>query len=208
MKPPIVIRNKPRSAPPTITGTVLKREISSKPSTAVATLDDMKQHISIFEKEIRDINHSLDSGMNMEGATYLIAQNLLKVIMQSVPNYEEKLKDGTGRDVYAFAALTDTTLKLTNELRTLQDRSAMSKQIMDKVIKPRLETMARQIVANINKGTMTLDKREDVVALNTLESVKVDAIDFIGKLFTEIGNELQIYFGGNDGSFRENINVE
>lgn len=193
MKPPFATRKPPVKT--TARSTAVS--VRSPKTQELLPAQNTPEEFSAFSERIADINHAIDSGQNMEGASFQLYSELLKITVKAVPNLEIKLKNGTGRDVYAFAALVDTSLKLTNETRSLQDRSAMSKLLMDQIIRPQLELMARKIVADINKGKMRLDAHRDVVAVNTLDEVRESLVASIGTMFSDVSGQLQEYFGGS-----------
>ena len=167
----------------------------------IAPGDDTKKLLTIFEQRRRDIEDRIEAGDDSESTTLEIAKALMSAIIGALPNFEEKLKTGSGRDAYAFVALADMMLKLSNELRALQDRSVMSKVIMKKIIRPQLEALASQITANIN-GVKNKLPDNSRVASDALTGAKEAAAISIGEIYVNTGNALSQYFGGSEGSFR------
>ena len=187
----------------------LRGQITSRVPAKLKTVSPKKDPI-LRDLEVRcqDLSDAIENSADSESVTLDIARTLLKSLLGSLPHFESKLKDGSSRDVYAFVALSDMMLKLSNELRALQDRSVMTKIIMKKIIRPEFEVLANQITSDLNGLKLKLPKDTPRSVLDSITDIKQSFVISMSKTYSETGDKLSQYFGGNEGAFREELDVE
>ena len=168
---------------------------------------DPEHLMSVFEERHAELNAAIEAGQDNENTTLKLAQSMMQAIVSSLPKFEKNLQNGTGRDAYAFVALCDMMLKLSNELRALQDRGAMSKTIMGEIIKPQLEALAHKITAGVNGAKLKLPKNIDRSVTDQLDGVKQTAVQAIGEVFQKTSGSLAAYFGGSE-NVRQKLDID
>lgn len=156
-----------------------------------------KTDVMEFKKKAKGLLKQISEGNDNEATTLDIAKTLLRSIVGAMHNYEKSLKNGSGRDAYAYVALCDMVLKLNNELRALQDRTAMSQLIMHDIIRPELESMAHKITASVNLAKVKMPKNTPDHVLDQMEMTKKGASDAISQMYSRTSMQLSKYFGGN-----------
>ena len=179
----------------------LKKHTSKKTSDQSHDIDSI---YALFSERQQELQKLIDSGETHDQATSRIAQTLMQAVIAAVPNFEKRLKNGTSRDVYAFVALTDMILKVSIELRNMQDRNVMSNKIMKEVIQPNLKDLTSKMVAAINdaKSKVPRDTKNASRITDSIDSIKEITLKSVTEMYVETGEAIAAYFGG---SFRDSM---
>lgn len=118
-----------------------KREIAK-----LAT--DAEQATTFLKSRKNSMMDQLANGSNVDGVSLDLTVGMLSAIVDALPTLEANLKGPKG--VYPFVNLVTATRELIHDLRTMQDRSAIRKAVIEDVIAPSIVTLVRDLNTSIN----------------------------------------------------------